>query len=452
MGNNIANNLKPPPLNSLLHLDEKSLPKVMDEMHPDLSVFNKSKHISALVANAFPHPPKNGSQLLLGTIENTIFLLDGYGIKVSYNVINKNHSIIIPYAEGTNASTGLAYIYSLANLNGLPTAQIANFIEVIGDMNQINPVQSWILSKSWDGRDRLELFYATLTHHPDFPKHLKTTLMYRWALSAVAAALKPNGFKARGVLTLQGSQSMGKTSWISALIPNDLLREAFIKLDHHLDASNKDSIITAVSHWIVEIGELDSSFKKDIARLKGFLTADYDKLRRPYGKADSEYPRRTVFCATVNEHEFLIDSTGNSRFWTIPVTEINYNHGIDMQQLFAQLAIDFSNNQQWWLTKDEEALLELHNKDHRVTSVIRERVLDVLDLARINENGLEAMSPSQLLQRLQFKFPTNQQMRECGGVLREFLGSPKKIQGYMKWRVPFKNSPQITSISDSDLY
>lgn len=38
-----------------------------------------------------------------------------------------------------------------------------------------------------------------------------------------------------------------------------------------LDPGNKDSILGAIVHWLVEICELDSSFKKDVARLKGFL-------------------------------------------------------------------------------------------------------------------------------------------------------------------------------------
>ena len=211
-----------------------------------------------------------------------------------------------------------------------------------------------------------------------------------------------------------------------------------LKLDHHLDAGNKDSIITAVCHWIVEIGELDSSFKKDIARLKGFLTADRDKVRRPYGRTDSEYPRRTVFCATVNEHDFLVDSTGNSRWWTIPVTSINYQHGIDMQQIFAQLAVDFEKGAQWWLTREEEQLLELHNKEHRNVSAIRERILEALDLGHVNDSSLPALTPTQLLQKLDIKNPTNTQSKECASVLREFIGESKKIQGQYKWRIPFK--------------
>ena len=50
--------------------------------------------------------------------------------------------------------------------------------------------------------------------------------MYRWLLSAVAAALMPTGFRTRGVLVLQGRQLLGKTSWFLALIPDSLLRDS----------------------------------------------------------------------------------------------------------------------------------------------------------------------------------------------------------------------------------
>jgi putative DNA primase/helicase len=234
-----------------------------------------------------------------------------------------------------------------------------------------------------------------------------------------------------------------------------VLKEAVLKLDHHLDAGNKDSLISAITHWVVEIGELDSSFKKDIARLKGFLTSDRDKVRRPYGRSDSEYPRRTVFCATVNDDNFLVDSTGNSRWWTIPVIAIIYRHDINMQQVFAQLATHLEDGMQWWLTSEEEALLELHNKKHRAVSVIRERILDALDLERIDESGLSAMTATQMLQSIDIKSPTNSQSKECASILRELLGEHKRIQGINKWRIPFKkeewasaNAPLVSDDGD----
>ena len=399
-----------------------------------------AENAQQLDPKAFPHQPRDGKGVL-ATIQNVEYLINSYGITVRYDVIRNKLCISIPGSSWTtdNAdNVALAQVISLANLNSMAVGQIHSFISVIGDKRQHNPVADWITSQPWDGIDRLQTFYATLTTREGFPEELKQALMHRWMLSTVAAVLKPSGFKARGVLTLQGPQSIGKTSWISALVPDPVLREGVLKLDHHLDAGNKDSIITAVSHWIVEIGELDSSFKKDIARLKGFLTSDRDKLRRPYGRTDSEYPRRTVFCATVNEQGFLVDSTGNSRWWTIPVTSINYEHNIDMQQLFAQLVIDFKDGAQWWLTRDEEQWLELHNKEHRNVSAIRERILEALDLDHVSESGLPTFTPTQLLQRLNIRNPTNAQSKECASILRELLGESKKIQGQYKWRIQFR--------------
>ena len=402
----------------------------------------------------FPHQPRQVGTQLPSTIANVKHLLHEYGITVRYNVVRKKLSITIPGYTGTpdNAdNVAMAHIASLATLNGLTVGQIFSYVATIGDQNQHNPVTDWINSEPWDRTDRLNAFTATLTHREDYPEPLKEFLIHRWLISAVAAAFKPSGFRARGVLTLQGPQSIGKTAWINALLPNEVLREGLVKLDHHLDAGNKDSLLTALSHWIVEIGELDSSFKKDIARLKGFLTADRDKVRRPYGRTDSEYPRRTVFCATVNDEAFLVDATGNTRWWTIPVTKINYTHGIDMQQLFAQIAIDFQNGEPWWLSPAEEKLLEAHNRAHRAISAVRERVLAALDLERPRDQWLPAMTPTELLREIGIKNPTNAQSKECAAILREHFGDSKRIKGQNKWRVPpLKDGPSSSSVAVVD--
>ena len=391
---------------------------------------------------SFRDQPRNGNTQLPSTLTNLRHLTQSYGITVRYNTISKKLDIIIPGHTGSpdNAdSVALTIICSLAALNGMSTSAIPALLEALGDRNLYNPVGDWINSKPWDGVDRLESIYSTLAHREDFPEALKKILMRCWFISLVAAALTPSGFHARGVLTLQGPQSIGKTSWIRALINNALLAANVIKLDHHLDAGNKDSLITAITHWIVEIGELDSSFKKDIARLKGFLTAGSDKLRRPYGRTNAEYQRRTIFCATVNDEHFLVDNTGNSRWWSIPVTSIDYQHSIDMQQLFAQVATYFKANEAWWLTKAQEEMLELQNKNHRTVSSIHERILGILDLERIGEVGLPAKTASEILLRIDIRSPSQAQFKECHAVLREHLGAPKKINGNMCFRVPFKN-------------
>ena len=398
---------------------------------------------------SFPNQPRSGSYNIPTTIPNVKQMLTLYSILVRYNVISKKIIIIIPGLTGTvdNAdNVAMSYIISLAILNGMSTGQIPEFVSAIADRNQINPVADWIHSKPWDGIDRLQSIYDTLVAREDYPEALKQVLIYRWLISAVAAVFMSRGFHARGVLTIQGRQSMGKTAWINALIIDPILREQVLKLDHHLDPSNKDSLLTAISHWLVEIGELDSSFKKDIARLKGFLTSNSDKVRKPYGRTNSEYPRKTVFYATVNETNFLVDPTGNTRWWTIPVTSINYTHDIDTQQLFAQVAIDFNAGEPWWLSSAEEKCLEKFNDSHRNISAIHEGVLEILDMDHSKDTNLPSLSASDVLKRLGIHTPSNSQSKEINKVLRELLGDSKRIQGVNKWRVPLRQFANATSI------
>jgi putative DNA primase/helicase len=226
-----------------------------------------------------------------------------------------------------------------------------------------------------------------------------------------------------------------------------------IKVDHHLDPHNKDSILGAITHWIVEIGELDSSFRRsDVSRLKGVLTSDSDKVRRPYAKSESEYQRRTVFAATVNEENFLVDHTGNTRWWTLPLASIDFEHGIDMQQVFAQLASDFHAGAQWWLTKDEEALLEKHNSEHRSVSLMRDRLMEILDLSRIGQPGNPSMGTVDMLAELGYDHPTNGDTKELTAVLRELLGNSKKVNGTQKWRIPrrLQKKRNFTGLDDDD--
>lgn len=395
-----------------------------------------------LDVKSFPDASQGRYQELPATIPNVQHLLKNYGIVVRYNSIKKKLQITLPVNSGAtdNAdNTAMTQIISLANLNNIPIGQIPSFVELIGDRNFYNPVAQWIKSKAWDGVDRLPEIYGTLVVREGFPEDLKNTLLRKWLLSAVAAALKPSGFKGRGVLTFQGPQGIGKTSWVASLVPDPILRDMVIKLDHHLDPNNKDSILGAISHWIVEIGELDSSFKKDVARLKGVLTSDSDKVRRPYARTESEYPRRTVFFATVNDNNFLVDSTGNTRWWTIPLVYIRYQHEIDMQQIYAQLAVQYEEGEQWWLSSQEESLLELHNREHRSVSVIREMLIDILDLDREVNSNDKAMRAIDVLKEIGIDKPSNPQCKECAGILRELIGDPKRINGINKWRVPLKS-------------
>ena len=394
-----------------------------------------------LEPSLFPDRPSPGKGPPT-TIGNVRYLMEQHDITVRYNVIKKKSEILVPGIAMTpdnSDNVARSHVISLAAYNGMNTSLVEGFVEAVADGNAFNPVADWINSRPWDGIDRLPAMYSTLRAREGFPDGLKKVLLRKWLLSAVAAALSTGKFQSRGVLTLQGPQSIGKTTWGRNLVSDPQLRDDVVLTGHHLDGASKDSHITAITHWITEIGELESSFKRDISRLKGLLTDPSDKMRRPYARGDSEYPRRTVFYATVNQADFLIDNTGNSRWWTIPVDHINYDHGIDMQQLFAQLAVDFHNQEAWWLSNDEEAELAYQNSKHQAVSVVRDAILGCIDAGREASPENPAFTASELLHHAGIKYPTNPQAKECGAIRRELFGDSKRINGRDKWRVPIND-------------
>ncbi|MDT9105807.1 VapE family protein, partial [Escherichia coli] len=254
----------------------------------------------------WPHMSDKGQPM--NTVENLAYLLDEYGIQVRYNQTRKAVEINLPgkkYTIDNRANASLYELNSICVRNRMPQAMLTEYVKLIADKNSYNPVRDWIASKPWDGNTRLPALFATLEAADT---KMRDALVYRWLLSAVAAAFKDSGFHSRGVLVLMGPQGSGKTSWLRSLAPADMN----VFLDGAvLDPANKDLVKNAVSHWIVELGELDATFRKaDIARLKAFVTLPNDKLRLPYDRIESEYPRRTVLAASVNENRYLVDDTG----------------------------------------------------------------------------------------------------------------------------------------------
>ncbi|NCU10712.1 MAG: hypothetical protein GXC70_00890 [Sphingomonadaceae bacterium] len=397
----------------------------------------------------FPNPPRD--KKLPITLPNVEHMLDGLGFEVCFNVITKE---VIGRKDGKPCA--MIDIISAACEYSLASGWFGSFLNEIAQRNPLNPIKDWIRSCPWDGVDRLPAIYATITPVDDYPIELRDILLHRWLLSATAAAmLEGRRFHARGVLTLQGGQGIGKTTWVSHLMPPGELRNEVIKRDHLLDASNKDSIIGAIKHWITEIGELDSSFRKDVGRIKGFLTNDCDRLRPPYGRTEVKYDRRTVFAATVNDQKFLVDDSGNGRWWVIAADAIDYQHTVPMQQVFAQLNEELRAGAQWWLTAEEDQMLGIYNLRHRAVSAIAERIREFVDLDAIGTEKGKYMTAIEVLSEIGVGSPSNNQCRECGAVLRELFGQPKRVQGRDKWRVPkvavYGTKPDRKSASGSTI-
>jgi len=311
-------------------------------------------------------------------IDNLREICSRLGVVIRYNVIKKSEEIIIPgesYTMDNEANASLAWLTSECSLFKFPTDRITDFITYLAEGTQFNPVVAWVGSKPWDRQPRLQALCNTITAKGDAA--MKDTLIKRWMIAAVAAAYMPNGISAPGVLTLQGAQYLGKTQWFKTLVPAelDLIQEGMI-----LKPDDKDSVKQCTSYWLVELGELDSTFRKsDIAQLKAFITKQVDVLRLAYARRESRFPRRTLFFGSVNPREFLHDSTGNRRFWTIECQHINHDHGLDMQQVWAEVYALWKSGEGYYLSAQEMDALNAHNTDFMAVDPVEERLLESLD-------------------------------------------------------------------------
>jgi predicted P-loop ATPase len=159
---------------------------------------------------------------------------------------------------------------------------------------------------------------ATAYLRPEDASHGGPTLydhMLRCTLiGAVRRAFSP-GSKHDTTTILSGDQGARKSSFWS------VLGGPFFS-DSLGDLSSKDDLLKLHRSWVMEWAELDHvTSRKAAGQIKAFLTTQSDLFRAPYGKAVEHSPRRGIIVGSTNRTEgFLVDETGNRRFWVIPTT------------------------------------------------------------------------------------------------------------------------------------
>ena len=372
-------------------------------------------------------------------------------IKVGYNEIKKEEILDVPgqhYCGDNAVNAALGNIYSACVEYGFPQKNIDLFLTNIASRNKFNPVKRWILSEPWDGRNRLQTVCDSLVVDSGFPNDFKDTLLRRWLVSAVAAAVfseEGREFGAEGTLVLHGAQGVGKTTFFKMLAGNN---SEWFGNGFSIDPSQKDTVTPAIRRWIVELGEIDSTFRQaELSKLKAFLSNTTDVVRAPYGKRPNDYQRRTVFCGTVNKMSFLMDKTGNRRFWCIPVRRIERLDPAEMQQLWAQVYSEYYLNYlkepenplyQWWLTNDERRMLDRQNWAFEVPDGVEDMILNRLNW-EMAESLWQYKTCEQILSELGIVNAAGQtnMCMKCAEVIRKRTGqNPMRKSIGRVYRVP----------------
>lgn len=374
----------------------------------------------------------------LNTDKNLDRLLQKYYFMIGYDMIAKQVSV---EHNELNANvdnvidTSLSLISSYAERDGLPRGIAKEHLNALClNKYDFNPMVSMVedAMKEYDGKDYIAEFVDAIKVNSTYEYKYET--VKRWSIGGVAAwyhdksVLKnPDAkLKFENVLCLLGAQGLNKTKLLSELLNFDGY-DKYFKEGVKLNPSDNDSVKQAVSYGIVELGELDATFRKsDIADLKAFFSGVVDELRLPYDRSSSKYKRRTVFAASVNEHYFLTDTTGNRRYWVMELLGIDFKKidSINMKQFWGQIAKLFHDGHKWWFDNNDEAdkpfleeINEIH-KRHQQTTAVDDYAQEIVSWIE-NNTGLPKtqLSTSKLFKMFDITNPTKVQINSLKTLL-----------------------------------
>jgi len=399
----------------------------------------------AMPQELLPHTLQmgKGKVKVQGTLLNLKTLLKYYGIEIWYNVIKD--SICCRISGGKVLDSSRHYyskIDSTCVLNEFPKFDLKNYIRDIAVENSKNPVEEWINSTPYMGgnNDSLINISGDMIHCDNSlidPK-LKKVFWKKWLISAYAMVTRKDGDdkRTRGVLVFQGGQGIGKTAFLKSLCGEKWGGSAsWFGEGSQFNPSNKDDLIKTQKFWIVELAELESVFKSSRAlpALKAFLTNPSNTVRIPYGIDPDIFYSRTVYAGTVNQMDFLVDDTGNDRFWCLPVIEFDDKgmEKINVQQLWAEVKLWCDNEMKmgrdyiWWLSPEERDMLNANNRQYNVCSTARDYITQKLNWNAPRNEWRDKTCTIILKDVCGMPNVTNADARSAAYVMREMLGMDK---------------------------
>ena len=234
--------------------------------------------------DSFPISERTATGLkVLDHQDNIAHLLSRYGIPYRYNVITKGFDWSHPdvaSGEGDNDEMSLfSVLNSLCALNGVPSKNLGLHLVGLGARDEYNPVVDYLKSRVWDGISRFEkLADAMEADDPEIARIVIRNFLIQACAAAdhgkqIASSHPEYRAHFEGIMVLVGGQGAGKTKGLRKLIPRALWR--YFKEGLVLNPKDKDSVKEGISAWLVELGELEATFKKsDIATLKAFVSRD----------------------------------------------------------------------------------------------------------------------------------------------------------------------------------
>lgn len=246
-----------------------------------------------------------------------------------------------------------------------------------------------------------------------------------WLVGAVKRVLEPGCYMKRALI-LKGDQDAGKSAFVKKLAK-------FWGTELPSGTSDMDMIRLITRTWIMELAECDKHFKgKEASVLKQQISTTVDKYIPKYKEAGEmvESPRSTVFIGTTNKDQFLVDETGNNRFWVIdtangwklPLAWLDAN----VDQLWATAYHKLTLGHPTDISPDSLAASEVRNRDYMVEGSWVEQLETVLAKATCEGKRLISFQLVDLMSAMGIRYENQGKSKAAILVSLKQLGYEQK--------------------------
>lgn len=348
---------------------------------------DKKKKRETHNGNGFPFINEQGKPLKQ-CYENLEFLLQRWDYVIELNVITNR---ILVGKKGkkiycNNLDSLAVKIRSSAAKCGLYLGlkDVHSYIQTISEKHCFNPFENYLkkCTADFEKNDNNvihEMFQCFVLNNEIYQEaKFLEKLVTKWLVGIVRLACNDDSRESgQGVLIIQGPQGIGKTRFARWLMSAD---QTMVRTGEFIDNFSKDSIMKCLSCVLCELGEFGRSMT-DKNKLKAFFTQNEDVFRPPYGMTAKTMPRRTSFVGTVNELGFLIDETGERRYWVLAVNSINFNklNTININALWAQVKKLADTGYEYWLSQDDIKKINEIAQQFKKMSAEEQKIMDTFD-------------------------------------------------------------------------
>jgi len=251
-------------------------------------------------------------------------------------------------------------IYEMENNHGIKTIGARKIHEMVMStkiMKFYNPLQNFFDAiPAWDNVDYIGRLVDTIglawdEEEPYFAEMFKKHLIriYRTAFEY--------DYVNRVVLVIHGPQEIGKTKLFQWLCPPELY------YDEPIELGDKDSFLAQARNLIINLDDLDQLSKKEVAKLKAYISKSNVNKRLPYARTETRMQRIASFVGTTNISDILADET-NTRWIILKVRKIEwqkYTQEIEPMQIWAQVKFLYMQNN----ASGELTTIEKEKRDQR---------------------------------------------------------------------------------------